>query len=103
MSEMYFSVPYGTREMSFGIANEGEEIWNFYLIFIESVTMGSRQVIAYGDYRDDGIPVEMRSEIYDRQKDFDDEFEIEFDISKTKKVKLSLFMTDRQYTVHVNY
>lgn len=104
MSEMYFSVPYGTRETSFGIVDEdGGELCNFYLIFIESVLMGSRQVVAYGDYNEDGIPVEMRSEVCDRRKDFDNEFEMVFDISESKKVKLNLFMTEHQYMIHVSY
>lgn len=103
MNEMYFSVPYGTRELSFGIANKDGELLNFCLIFIESVTTGSRQVIAYGDYKEDGTPVEMRSEICDRRKDIDNEFEFLFDISETKKVNIYLCMTYHQYTIHVEY
>ncbi len=104
MNEMYFSVPYGTRELSFGIADDqGDELWNFYLIFIESVTMNSRQVIVRCDYNEDGIPVEERSEICGQHKNPDNEFEFEFDVSEGKKVRIYLYMTNYQYTIQVTY
>ena len=103
MDKMYFSVPYGTRELSFGITDdEGCELWNFYMIFIESMTMNSRQAIVYGDYNDDGI-LEEKSEVCDRHEGTDNEFEFDFDISEDKKVSIYLCMSERQYNICVSY
>lgn len=103
MSELYFSIPYGTREMSFGIT-EGGEIWNFYLIFTESEIMKLRQVIVYSDCKEDGtLTEEARSELYKRHEGHDDVIEFEFGMSESRNIKIYLYMTEQQYDVCVNY
>lgn len=104
MNEMYFSVPYGMHEMSFGIPDEeGEEVFNFYLIFVESAMMNLRLVTVYGDYEEDGALKEMQTLSSGRREGANNEFEFEFDVSETKKVKIYLCMGDCQYTVYVKH
>ena len=103
MKEMYFSVPCGTNELSFGITGiDNDELWKFSLIFIESTTMNSRLVLVYGDYKEDGS-IESQTAICDRHKDYSNEFEFEFNVSETKKVNIYLCMTNEQYITHVRY
>ncbi len=104
MNEMYFSVPQGTHELTFGILDdEGGELWNFYLIFIESTMMRSRQIIVYADYSEDGISTDMQTLSSNWHEGLDNEFEFEFQISKMKKVTIYMCLTDIKYNIHVTY
>ena len=103
-TEMYFSVPQGTHELTFGILDdEGGELWNFYLIFIESTMMRSRQIIVYADYSEDGISTDMQTLSSNWHEGLDNEFEFEFQISKMKKVTIYMCLTDIKYNIHVTY
>ena len=103
MNEMCFSVPKGTHELSFGIVDdEGGELFNFYLIFLESVTMNLRQVTVYGDYSEEGL-TEQRLEHYNDQTNLDAEFGFEFNISEKKKVIIDVCMGNSQYHIYVKY